>query len=205
MNKKRLLVLGTGNRHKLIELTPYLSELPLELKAAGDFGPFDPEETGDTLEANALIKAQAALALSGEWSVADDTGLEVDALDGRPGVYSSRYAGVGCSYADNVRKLLREMNDMPEPKRTARFTCVIAFCRPNAEPKFFRGECPGKIIATAKGSAGFGYDPVFVPERQAEGQNLTFAELSLEAKNRISHRGLAAQKLCVFLRTLNET
>ena len=184
-----ILVIGTGNPHKVEELAPVLlaTGLPLDLRPASAFGSFHPDENGATLEANAIIKAQAALELSGEWALADDTGLFVDALDGRPGIYAARYAGPGCSFADNVRKLLRELDGVPEPRRGAQFSCVIALCRPGQPPLTFRGDCPGRIVTQPSGGGGFGYDPVFAPA----GYEKTFAEIPAAEKNRISHRALA--------------
>ena len=130
----RTLVVGTNNRHKLSEIAPLLEGLDVLLRAAKEYGPFDPIEDGKTLEENAIIKARAAMELSQEWSISDDTGLEVDALGGRPGIYAARYAGEGCSFADNIQKLLHELEGVPEERRTARFACVIALCRPGIEP-----------------------------------------------------------------------
>ena len=189
----RILVIGTGNKHKVEEIAPLLLEsgLPLELKIASAYGHFSPDEIGNTLEENALIKARSAMILSGEWALADDTGLAVDALDGRPGIYAARYAGVGCSFADNIRKLLRELEGVPQAKRTATFQCSIALCRPGHEHRHFRGECMGWIRETPSGSGGFGYDPVFV----VAGLGKTFAELTAIEKNTVSHRSIAV-KLC---------
>lgn len=191
MNSK-LLVLGTGNKHKVQEIAPLLSSpgLGVVVKPASDFGAFDPDETGSTLEENAIIKARAAMELSGQWAIADDTGLEVDALGGRPGIYAARYAGVGCSFDDNINKLLGEMKGVPPEKRTAKFACVIALCRPGKDPLTFRGECLGHIHTERRGGGGFGYDPVFV----IAGLNKSFAELSTEEKNRVSHRSIAVKK-----------
>ena len=191
MTQNRILVLGTGNAHKVQEIAPLLAGLPVTLKGAGDYGEFDPDESGSTLEENALIKARAAMELSHEWALADDTGLEVDALDGRPGIYAARYAGPGCSFADNVRKLLGELKGVPLEKRTAKFSCVIALCRPGCEPVTFRGECNGHIALEPRGNSGFGYDPVFIIDKVHK----TFAELSAVEKNEISHRSIAV-KLC---------
>ena len=185
------LVLGTGNKHKVQEIAPLLTGLPFTVKAAGEYGPFDPDETGSTLEENALIKARAALELSGEWAISDDTGLFIDGLDGRPGIYAARYAGPGCSFADNVRKVLGEMQGIPLEKRTATFACVIALCRPGQEPQLFRGECKGRISLAERGTGGFGYDPIFVIDELQK----SFAELSTEEKNRVSHRSIAT-KMC---------
>ena len=185
----KTIVIGTGNKHKVQEISPLLLEggLPIQLKVASDYGAFDPEESGSTLEENAIIKARAAETLSGEWALSDDTGLFVDALDGRPGIYAARYAGPGCTFADNIAKLLRELSGVPIEKRTAMFACVIALCRPGHDPLLFRGECKGHIAVEAHGTGGFGYDPVF----RIAGLNKTFAELTAAEKNRVSHRSLA--------------
>jgi XTP/dITP diphosphohydrolase len=184
-----ILVIGTGNEHKVKEIAPLLlaTGLNLELRAAAGFGAFEPDENGRTLEENAIIKAQEALKLSRQWSIADDTGLEVDALGGRPGIYAARYAGPGCNFEDNIRKLLDELKDVPLEKRTAKFLCVIALCRPGQPPQTFRGACEGWISIQRRGSGGFGYDPVFV----VKDFNKTFAELSAEEKNLVSHRARA--------------
>jgi XTP/dITP diphosphohydrolase len=183
----RILVIGTGNRHKVSEIAPLLGGLDLTLKSAGEYGPFHPDENGATAEANAIIKARAAMELSGEWAIADDTALEIDALGGQPGIYAARYAGPECDFNKNIEKALRELHGVPDAKRTARFVCVIALCRPAHEPQLFRGECPGRIATARRGTSGFGYDPIFV----VDALNKTFAELSADEKNRISHRALA--------------
>lgn len=196
----RILVIGTGNKHKVEEIAPLLLEsgMPLELKTADSYGPFSPEETGGNLEENALIKARAAMNMSGEWALADDTGLFVDALDGRPGIYAARYAGEGCSFADNIRKLLGEMEGIPHHKRTATFRCAIALCRPGHEPRIFRGECMGWIKESPSGVGGFGYDPVFVVGELSK----TFAELTAIEKNKVSHRSIAVNLCRLELDTL---
>lgn len=190
---KRIVVVGTGNKHKVEEIAPVLLEtgLPVELRVASAYGSFDPDEHGQTLEENALIKARAAMELSGEWAIADDTGLEVDALGGRPGIYAARYAGEQCSFDDNIRKLLGELDGVPQEKRTAMFLCVIALCRPGQPPQTFRGECRGWIATARRGSGGFGYDPIFVVSELGK----TFAELTAQEKNRLSHRAVAV-RLC---------
>jgi XTP/dITP diphosphohydrolase len=129
--------------------------------------------------------------LSGEWSISDDTGLEVDALDGRPGIHAARYAGPQCSFEDNINKLLGELGGVPDEKRTARFVCVIALCCPDREPVIMKGSCAGRIRRAKAGAAGFGYDPVFGIDELGK----TFAELTMEEKNRISHRGRAVKLL----------
>jgi XTP/dITP diphosphohydrolase len=165
-----------------------LQGLPLDILYLGDFPHIGeiPEE-GDTLEANALTKSETALRETGLPSLADDTGLEVDALGGRPGVYSSRYSGPNATYDDNVKKLLGELEGVPLEKRGATFRTVVAVSFPGEESGVVEGKCEGTIITEARGKSGFGYDPVFLPD----GKELTFAEMALPEKNKISHRGLA--------------
>ncbi len=187
------IVFATNNAHKLREIRQLLSHV-VEIVSLKDIG-FDKEipETGDTLKENALQKAQY---IHNEFKVdcfADDTGLEVDALNGAPGVYSARYAGEGCTYEDNVNKLLLEMKDAPV--RTARFKTVVALIL-NGKIWYFEGSVEGEIIKEPRGVKGFGYDPVFLPA----GYQQTFAEMPSELKNSISHRGKAVEKLTVFLR-----
>jgi XTP/dITP diphosphohydrolase len=152
----------------------------------------DVEETGATLEDNARIKARALADALGLLAVADDTGLEVDALDGRPGVYSARYAGEHASYADNVAKLLGELDGVDDPARTARFATVAIARRPGGHEVVARGEVEGHIAVRARGDGGFGYDPVFVP---AGGDGRSFAEMTPEEKHAVSHRGRAFRAL----------
>ena len=181
---KTTLYVSTQNRDKLRELRQLLGE-DVELRHPS---PDDPEveETGDTLFDNALLKAKAGFERSGLPTIADDTGLEVDGLDGRPGVYSSRYAGEEATYEDNVRKLLSELDGVPAQKRTARFRSVIAYMDGDRVERF-DGVLEGEILTERRGSNGFGYDPVFLPEKG----ELTLAELDADAKNAISHRGRA--------------
>lgn len=187
------LILGTHNPDKIRELAHALQGLPLDVQAADASWP-DVEESGETLEANAFLKADAAVAHYRLPALADDTGLEVDSLGGAPGVYSSRYAGVGVSYRDNVEKLLRELNGVPEAARGARFRCVIALVDPDGRRACVEGVVEGRILSEARGEGGFGYDPVFwIPET-----GRTFAEMTLEEKRSTSHRGralLAARRL----------
>ncbi len=152
------------------------------------------EETGETLEDNALLKARAVFEETGIPAVADDTGLEVKALGGAPGVYSARYAGEGATYEANVRKLLQELGGTEE--RQASFISVIAFCEIEKEAQIFRGEVHGKIAYEPRGTNGFGYDPVFIP---GEPGDRTYAELSPEEKNENSHRGKAMRLFAKFL------
>jgi XTP/dITP diphosphohydrolase len=150
----------------------------------------DPEETGTTLEENAILKAREIAAFCDLPALADDSGLEVDALGGAPGVYSSRYAGPGCTYRDNNEKLLRELKDVPEDKRTARFRCVIAIAWDKDNVETVEGRAEGLIARDIAGRDGFGYDPVFFYPPAGK----RFSEMTLEEKNAVSHRGLALQE-----------
>lgn len=189
------LLLASQNRDKLVEFEQALRGVPAELMCAADLPEAsEVEEDGRTLQENALKKARALNQFSGLPTIGDDTGLEIDALGGAPGVYSSRYAGPGATYADNVDRVLFELQGVPVELRTARFRCVIAFVDGGRE-QLFEGVCEGKIIETPRGSGGFGYDPIFlVPEL-----GKTFAEISLAEKNQISHRGRALRRLRQFL------
>ncbi len=182
------MLLATKNKHKLEEMRHALAGLGVELRSAFEFVELpDIEEDQDTLEGNALKKARETYAMTGLMSVADDTGLEVVALGGRPGVWSARYAGHGASYAQNVDKLLAEMAAYPDPaQRMARFRTVIAVAGPTGE-WHVDGVCAGEILSERRGDGGFGYDPVFRPE----GFDRSFAQMSMEEKNVISHRGRA--------------
>lgn len=187
------IVLATRNRGKVGEMRALLADLPVDLLAASDMeGIPEVVEDAPTLEGNAAKKARVLHACTGLPALADDTGLEVDALDGRPGVYAAHYAGEGCTPADNRRLLLRELRG--EANRTAQFRCVLAFVEGGRE-QFFEGVCRGHIPTRERGGRGFGYDPVFVPEGYAQ----TFAELYTSQKNAISHRALALGRFRAFL------
>ena len=185
------IVLATHNHDKEIELQYSLRGLGVEICLLSEYPDIgDIEETGTTLLENSLLKAHTVHDRTGLPAIADDTGLEVDALDGAPGVYSARFAGADATYEDNVNKLLSVMEDVSEERRSARFRTVISFVDGNHE-LWTEGHIDGKIIDFPRGNAGFGYDPVFyIPQLEK-----TFAELSTEEKNKISHRGLALQKL----------
>lgn len=185
------LVFATNNAHKLKEVRSALQEIEILSLAEADFEGEIPEDH-DTLEANSHQKASYILEHTGFDCFADDTGLEVDALNGAPGVYSARYAGENCTFLDNVNKLLREMKD--KENRAARFRTVVTLLL-DGELYQFEGVCEGEITREPAGAGGFGYDPIFKPA----GYDVTFAELDLAEKNRISHRGLAVQKLVEFL------
>lgn len=190
------IVLATNNPHKSEEIRAILKDLPFKILTASDFPDFpDPDETGATLEENARLKAVAIHRATGLWALADDSGLEVDALDGAPGVISARFAGEECTFADNNRKLLDLMMDVPDSHRGARFRCVAALAKSTADVTLFSGEVCGVITREIHGDGGFGYDPVFyVPEL-----GCTFAEATSEAKNLISHRGRAFRQVAEFI------
>lgn len=191
------LVLATANADKAAEIAEILQgAVPdLELRPRPDHVP-DVDETGDTLEENARLKARALAETTGLVAVADDTGLEVDALAGAPGVRSARFAGAGASYADNVDKLLSEMRGVPPPERTARFATVALVRWPDGREVVARGAVEGRIAEEPVGGSGFGYDPVFVV---AEGDGRTFAEMSAAEKHARSHRGRAFRALAAAL------
>lgn len=185
------LVLASHNAKKAAELREIVAPLGFEVLTLADFpGTPEPEETGETFEENAIIKANSALAFTGLPSLADDSGLMVDALDGAPGVYSARFAGAAADDAANNALLLEKLKDTPPDRRTARFVSVVAFARPRKEPLLFRGECEGFILNELRGAGGFGYDPLFF----SADLHKSFAEASGADKNRISHRGRALAK-----------
>jgi XTP/dITP diphosphohydrolase len=183
------LLLATSNAGKVRELAQILSGSPVGLRALSEFEPIPPvEETGETFEENASLKATFYGHRTGRLTLADDSGLEVEALGGAPGVRSARYAGADATDGERVARLLEEMEGVSDDERGARFVCVLALFDPAAETlRLFRGVCAGRIAASARGSQGFGYDPVFVPE----GYDLSFGELPTAIKQRISHRALA--------------
>ena len=186
------LLLATHNRGKLVEFQELLGDLPLELVTLDDIGiQEDVEETGETFSENARVKALEYARRSGLLTLADDSGLQVDALGGEPGVWSKRYAGENKSDPERVAYLLDKLRNVPRERRTARFRCVIALATPSGEVYECEGVCEGLIEFAPRGTNGFGYDPVFLfPHR-----GLTMAELSSDEKNRISHRGRAAEQV----------
>lgn len=184
---KKLLI-ATGNAGKKREFEQLLSGMDVEILTLKDIDTItEIEEDGHTFEENALKKASVSAQLTGLLCLADDSGLEVDALDGQPGVYSARFAGEPVSDEANNRKLLQLLAKVPSDQRRARFVCVIAICDPQGGRHTVRGECEGSINHAPCGDGGFGYDPLFVPL----GEERTFAELPPEKKNLISHRGKA--------------
>jgi XTP/dITP diphosphohydrolase len=193
MNAPRRVVLATGNAGKLREFSALLAPLAIEVIPQTTLGVAAAEETGDTFEANALLKARHAARAAQLPALADDSGLEVDALGGRPGVWSARYAGPDASDADNNALLLRELAGVPAALRTARYRCVIVLVR-NAEdpvPLVARGSWEGTIGTSEVGTGGFGYDPLFIPA----GRDVTAAQLPAAEKNAVSHRAVALAEL----------
>ncbi len=180
-------VVATANAHKADEIRRVLEVFDVELLARPADVP-DVDETEDTLEGNALVKARALTSATGEAAIADDTGLYVDALDGRPGVYSARYAGERASYEDNVQKILGELNGVDEARRGARFRSVIAVTYPDGASWWVEGVLEGTILESPRGHGGFGYDAVFAPLTLS---GTSLAELAPEEKDAISHRGKA--------------
>lgn len=196
------LLVATGNRGKLREFEALLTGVVSRVYSLVDF-PDVPvvEEDGDTFLENAEKKARNAALSTGRPALADDSGLMVDILGGRPGVHSARFAGDAANDGANNFKLLRELEGIPRESRRAAFHCVIALCFPDGECRTFKGELAGMILDTPRGDGGFGYDPLFlVPE-----YGRTLAELPLELKNRISHRGRALEALKEYLRELGDT
>jgi len=191
------VVLASGNVGKLRELTALLAPLGLALIAQSTLGLESPPETGTTFLENALIKARHAARSAKLPALADDSGIEVDALGGHPGVHSARFAGVGASDQDNLHKMLAELHDVPAEFRQARYHCVIVFLRgpDDVEPIVAHGTWEGHIAIEPRGSGGFGYDPIFLPA----GLHRTAAELAPEEKNAVSHRAQALRTLVAML------
>jgi len=194
---KELLV-ATGNRGKFREIEGLLRDEVAKLYSSEDFpGMPQVEEDGTTFAENAVKKARSAASATGKPVIADDSGLEVDALGGQPGVYSARFAGKDADDSENNSRLLGELGSLPDEQRTAAFRCVIALCFPDGRCRAFSGALHGVILKEPRGSEGFGYDPLFL----VPGYGRTLAELPLEVKNAISHRGQALAKLKEYLRS----
>ena len=191
------IVLATHNEDKCAEMTAILDEFPIQILSLEDFPEIgEIEENGSSLEENALIKARTVHSITKLLSWADDTGLEVDVLGGKPGVYSARYAGENCSYSDNVQKLLQKMENIPTDKRIAHFKTAIALVGENME-LVSEGVVEGMITTKPKGVGGFGYDPVFY----VLDKNKTYSEMKMTEKNQISHRGKAIQNMIKLLQS----
>lgn len=195
----RRVVLASSNPGKVREFGQILSSLDVSVAPQSEFGVPDAEETGLTFVENALLKARNAASHTGLAAIADDSGIEVDALNGAPGIYSARYGGKGATDADNLRKLLEALRDVPDAERGARFVCLIVYLRHAGDPTpvIAQGIWEGRILREPRGSGGFGYDPVFwVPTHQC-----TSAELPAEVKNALSHRGQALRALVSALQS----
>jgi XTP/dITP diphosphohydrolase len=193
----RELLIATGNKGKVAELRLLLAGLPLRLSDLAEFPrASEVEETGQTFADNAALKAQGYARQTGLWTLADDSGLEVEALGGAPGVYSARYGGEGLTDADRVTRLLAELDRVGAKDRRARFVCVIAIADPLGRVRnLSNGTCEGRIVRAPRGAHGFGYDPVFLPD----GFGQTFGELPSEIKQDISHRARALKAARSFL------
>ncbi len=200
----KVLVVATHNRKKGREMTTILGrQFPgLEVRTLADYpGSPEPEEDGGTYAENALIKARSAAAFTGEWSVSDDAGLEIDAFDGQPGLHSKRFLGEETPFPEKMRVVLERMRSLPEEARGARFRSLVALVPPSpqaGEEQLFEGVCEGAIALEQRGSNGFGYDPVFL----VPGRGCTMAELTADEKHAISHRGMALAKLAEALKRL---
>lgn len=187
------IIIASQNKHKIEEIEAITKKFGMAIVSRNDAGIPDVEvvEDGETFEENSYKKAYEIMKLSGEMTIADDSGLMVDALDGAPGVYSARFSGEGATDRSNNEKLLALLADTPHEKRTAKFVSVITMIYPGGDKIVARGECPGHIITEERGCGGFGYDPLFVPD----GYDMTFAELGAAEKNKISHRARALEEL----------
>lgn len=197
----KALVVATRNHGKLREIQAALHGIADAVRCADDFAGF-PEtvEDGDTFADNALKKAREAMRFTGLPALADDSGLVVDILDGRPGVFSARYAGEGAGDAANNARLLDELRGVADEARQAAFVCVMAFVRPDGTEQLFCGRVGGRILGAAQGDGGFGYDPLFL----VDGFQRTMAELTIEEKNRISHRGQALRQFRAYLEGMEQ-
>lgn len=194
------LVVATRNKKKLSEIRTLLAELDFKVLSIEDF-PNVPDviEDGQTFEENAKKKAIEITQATGYLTLADDSGLEIDYLDGQPGVYSARFAGKNATDEDRNNKVLELMRDVPTEARKARFRCAIAIARPDGYLKVVNGKCEGEIAFEARGNEGFGYDPIFIVTKYGK----TYAELGMEIKNQISHRVLALKKAKDLLQSVN--
>ncbi|MBB1509354.1 MULTISPECIES: RdgB/HAM1 family non-canonical purine NTP pyrophosphatase [unclassified Tessaracoccus] len=201
MTRPDKLVLATNNPKKLRELRRILegASLDIEVFGLGDFERYpEPEEAERTFEGNAFLKAEAAMRATGLLAVADDSGLEVDELNGMPGVRSARWAGPACDDEDNNALLLAQLDGLPDERRSARFVCALAMVAPDGERRVWHGRMPGRINDRPAGENGFGYDPLFVPA----GMTVTSSELTAEEKDSISHRGIAVRAFVDYLKEL---
>jgi len=197
-HKGELIVLASNNAGKVREINELLQAERIKVIPQSDLGVTEPEETGLTFVENAILKARNAARHSGLAAIADDSGIEVDALQGAPGIYSARFAGPGASDAENLAKLLEMLQGVPEARRKARFQCLMVYMRHGEDPTpvICQGTWEGRIALAPRGDNGFGYDPVF----QVPGEGCSAAELPASTKNRLSHRGQALGALVRYLR-----
>jgi XTP/dITP diphosphohydrolase len=191
------ILIGTGNSGKITEIKRVLKELPLKLRVISDFsGLCEPDECGDSYAENATIKAQSYAHQTGLWTLADDSGIEVDALNGQPGLRSARFGGAGLSDADRTGLLLSKLLEAGGSDRSARFVCAVAIAKPTGEIiNVAQRTCEGTLAKAPSGHEGFGYDPIFIPE----GYQITFAEMPFQLKTTLSHRGRALAATREFL------
>lgn len=189
------IILASNNKGKLEEISKELSEFGIEVISQKEAG-FDIEvdENANTFEGNATLKAEAIYDKLKMPVISDDSGLEIDALNGEPGVFSKRYAGPNATNKDKINKVLNLMKDVPDDKRTARFTCAICYIDENGEKHIFKESCEGKILHEPRGKNGFSYDPIFLYGDKS------FAEISMDEKNKVSHRGKAVKDLVEYIR-----
>ena len=197
------IVLATANRGKIAEIVEIMGGLPVTFVTKDQMPPW-PEivESGDTYLENALIKARALVEFSGKAAIADDSGIEIDALDGAPGVRSARFSGPQATDEQNNQRMAQLLKDVPAEKRTARYRCVAVLVTPDGTTIDAEGTCEGRIAVAPEGDNGFGYDPWFIPAEQPEGQELTFGLLPLDFKHGISHRGKALRELAAKMTRL---
>lgn len=188
------IILASNNKNKLKEITEKVKEAEFKIISQSEAGyDIEVEETGKTFEENAILKAEAIYKISNIPVIAEDSGLEIDCLNGEPGVYTKRYAGENATSQDKIEKVLKLMENVEESKRTARFRCVICYIDEKGEKHIFDGSCEGKITYEPYGTDGFAYDPIFLYDTR------TFAQMTSEEKNKISHRGKAVNKLVEYL------
>jgi XTP/dITP diphosphohydrolase len=195
------IVLATANKGKIAEIVDIMAGLPVTFITKDQMPPW-PEivESGDTYLENALIKARALVEFSGKAAIADDSGIEIDALDGAPGVRSARFAGPDATDSRNNTRMAYLLTDVPHEYRTARYRCVAVLAMPDGTLLDAEGTCEGRIAMVPRGDNGFGYDPWFIPDEQPEGQHLTFGQLPLDFKHSISHRGKALRALAAKMK-----
>lgn len=195
------LVLASHNKGKLKEFAELLGPLGIEVVSAADLGISEPEETGLTFTANAQLKARHSAMISGEYALSDDSGLVIDALGGAPGIYSARWAGPNKDFREAFSRIRRELKNKNAPLDSpAYFACVLCLCAPDGTCREFEGRVEGRLRFPPKGTKGFGYDPIFIPD----GHEKTFAEINPEIKNKMSHRARAFEKFLRYIPTLKK-